>query len=71
MKRRSFLKGTATLGAVSAMPSFVFGEAANTALVKNGEVLTAAHWGILKATLTVTNLKCAKSFAERNGRFGL
>lgn len=51
MKRRSFLKGTATLGAASAMPSFVFGEAANTALVKNGEVITGAHWGILKATV--------------------
>ena len=42
MKRRSFLKGTATLGAASAMPSFVFGEAANTALVKNGEVYVTA-----------------------------
>ncbi|MDA3047989.1 molybdopterin guanine dinucleotide-containing S/N-oxide reductase [Campylobacter sp. JMF_08 NE1] len=51
MKRRSFLKGSVALGAASAIPNFALGAEANTALVKNGEVITGAHWGILKATV--------------------
>lgn len=51
MKRRSFLKGAVALGAIGATPSLVFGAKANTALVKNGTVLTGTHWGILKATV--------------------
>lgn len=59
MQRRSFIKGALALGAASAMPSFWYGCDKNfknsskvaTSLVKNGQVITAAHWGILKATI--------------------
>lgn len=51
MERRSFLKGAVALGAAASMPSAAFAKSANTALVKNGQVITAAHWGILKTTI--------------------
>ncbi|CUU86215.1 radical SAM domain-containing protein [Campylobacter hyointestinalis] len=57
--RRNFLKAGATLSLAPLIPSSIFAENLNTQVIKNGTVVTAAHWGILKAT--VENGKIAKS----------
>lgn len=49
--RRNFLKAGAALSLAPLLPSSVFGANLNTSVVKNGEVVTAAHWGMLKATV--------------------
>ena len=49
--RRNFLKVGATLSLAPLIPSSIFAENLNTQVVKNGTVITAAHWGILKATV--------------------
>lgn len=59
MQRRSFLKASAALAATPLIPSISLGATPNTSLVKNGSVITAAHWGILKAT--IENGKVVKS----------
>ena len=58
-KRRNLLKGVALLGAMPVAMKFsplsdLVGLSASelgTGLVKNGEVVTAAHWGMLKVTV--------------------
>ena len=58
-KRRNLLKGAALLGAMPVAMKFsplsdLVGLSAielGTGLVKNGEVVTAAHWGMLKVTV--------------------
>ena len=58
-KRRNLLKGAALLGAMPVAMKFsplsdLVGLSASelgTGLVKNGEVVTAAHWGMLKVTV--------------------
>ncbi|MBT0882257.1 molybdopterin-dependent oxidoreductase [Campylobacter sp. 2018MI13] len=62
LNRRSFLKGSAAVGAMSFAPINVLGaesKAVASGLVKNGEVVTGAHWGILK--LTIKDGKVVKS----------
>ena len=59
MKRRNFLKLGATLSALPLIPSSMLAADKLTALKKNGEILTAARWGILKAS--VKNGKIVKS----------
>ncbi len=65
LDRRKFLKSAATLGAAMPfLPSLASGKAVqaskiSSGLVKNGSVITAAHWGVLK--LTIKNGKCVKS----------
>ena len=48
--RREFLKLGAALSLAPMLPSNLFA-GPNTQVVKNGEVFTAAHWGMLKATV--------------------
>ncbi|ALV23633.1 molybdopterin-containing oxidoreductase II, DMSO/TMAO/BSO reductase family, catalytic subunit [Campylobacter iguaniorum] len=48
--RRSFLKAGAALSLAPLIPSSMFASP-NTAIIKNGTVFTAAHWGMLKATV--------------------
>lgn len=64
LDRRKFLKIGAGLSALPLVPSLVSGKSIeaskiNSGLVKNGEVITAAHWGILK--LTIKDGKITKS----------
>lgn len=62
LNRRSFLKGSAAVGAMSFAPINLLGaesKAVASGLVKNGEVVTGAHWGILK--LTIKDGKVVKS----------
>ncbi len=64
MDRRKFLQSTAVLGAAASMaPSLMSAAPAaksvGTGLVKNGTVITASHWGILK--LTIKDGKVTKS----------
>ncbi|MDL0089074.1 molybdopterin-dependent oxidoreductase [Campylobacter gastrosuis] len=48
MKRRSFLKGLAAVPLLSSVTAKnLLADSLNTGLVKNGEVFTAAHWGML------------------------
>ncbi|CAD7288840.1 Trimethylamine-N-oxide reductase 2 [Campylobacter majalis] len=52
MQRRTILKGMASLPLLSSVTATnLFADKAKTALVKNGEVLTAAHWGMLKVSV--------------------
>ena len=48
--RREFLKLGAALSLAPMLPSNLFA-GPNTQVIKNGEVFTAAHWGMLKATV--------------------
>ncbi len=53
LDRRKFLKIGASLSALPLIPSLSAGKTVEASkvslgLVKNGEVITAAHWGILK-----------------------
>ena len=48
--RREFLKLGAALSLAPMLPSNLFARP-NTQVVKNGEIFTAAHWGMLKATV--------------------
>lgn len=65
LDRRKFLKTTAGLSvALPLLPSLVSGKtipatAINSGLVKNGSVITGAHWGVLK--LTIKDGKVTKS----------
>ena len=59
MKRRNFLKLGAAVSALPLIPSSMLAADKLTALKKNGEILTAARWGILKAS--VKNGKIVKS----------
>lgn len=65
LDRRRFLKSAAGLGAaLPFLPSLANGKAVkaskvSSGLVKNGSVITAAHWGVLK--LTIKDGKCVKS----------
>lgn len=65
LDRRKFLKTAAGLSvALPLLPSLASGKsipstAINSGLVKNGSVITAAHWGILK--LTIKDGKVTKS----------
>ena len=59
MKRRNFLKLGAAVSALPLIPSSMLAADKFTALKKNGEILTAARWGILKAS--VKNGKIVKS----------
>ncbi|MFB1640296.1 molybdopterin guanine dinucleotide-containing S/N-oxide reductase [Campylobacter sp. MRC_CM3] len=64
LDRRKFLKIGATLSTLPFIPSFAMGKSIEASkislgLVKNGEVITAAHWGILK--LTIKDGKVIKS----------
>ncbi|WP_298027592.1 molybdopterin guanine dinucleotide-containing S/N-oxide reductase [uncultured Campylobacter sp.] len=59
MKRRNFLKLGAAVSALPLIPSSMLAADKLTALKKNGEILTAARWGILKAS--VKNGKIIKS----------
>ena len=59
MKRRNFLKLSAAVSALPLIPSSMLAVDKLTALKKNGEILTAARWGILKAS--VKNGKIVKS----------
>ena len=59
MKRRNFLKLGAAASALPLIPSSMLAADKLTALKKNGEILTAARWGILKAS--VKNGKIVKS----------
>ncbi|EIT4762947.1 trimethylamine-N-oxide reductase TorA, partial [Campylobacter jejuni] len=64
LDRRKFLKIGASLSALPLIPSLSAGKTVeaskvNLGLVKNGEVITAAHWGILK--LTIKDGKIVKS----------
>ncbi len=55
LQRRNVLKGGAALAAAplfsSVTASNLLGAELNTANVRNGEVLTAAHWGMLKVSV--------------------
>lgn len=56
LDRRKFLKMGASLGALPLAPSLVLGQMSKTSkikpgLVRNGKVITAAHWGMLELTL--------------------
>ncbi|MBX2079262.1 molybdopterin guanine dinucleotide-containing S/N-oxide reductase [Campylobacter peloridis] len=56
LDRRKFLKIGAGLSVLPLVPSLVMGKSVeastiNSGLVKNGSVITAAHWGILKLTI--------------------
>lgn len=63
--RRRVLQWGAGLGALSLMPNLAFSKdskvslVASSAIMQNGSVITAAHWGILK--LSVKNGKVIKS----------
>lgn len=62
--RRKFLKIGAGLSVLPLVPSLVSGKTVqassiNSGLVRNGTVITAAHWGILK--LTIKDGKITKS----------
>ena len=64
LDRRKFLKIGASLSALPLIPSLSAGKTVEASkvslgLVKNGEVITAAHWGILK--LTIKDGKIVKS----------
>ena len=59
MKRRNFLKLGAAVSALPLIPSSMLAADKLTTLKKNGEILTAARWGILKAS--VKNGKIVKS----------
>lgn len=59
MKRRNFLKLGAAVSALPLIPSSMLAADKLTSLKKNGEILTAARWGILKAS--VKNGKIVKS----------
>lgn len=59
--RRNFLKVGSALALTPLIPSALMAKNASTNLVKNGAVFTAAHWGILKAT--IENGKIVKSEA--------
>ena len=59
MKRRNFLKLGAAVSALPLISSSMLAADKLTALKKNGEILTAARWGILKAS--VKNGKIVKS----------
>ena len=59
MKRRNFLKLGAAVSALPLIPSSMLAADKLTVLKKNGEILTAARWGILKAS--VKNGKIVKS----------
>ncbi|OIT41347.1 molybdopterin-dependent oxidoreductase, partial [Campylobacter jejuni] len=64
LDRRKFLKIGASLSALHLIPSLSAGKTVEASkvslgLVKNGEVITAAHWGILK--LTIKDGKIVKS----------
>lgn len=59
MKRRNFLKLGAAVSALPLIPSSMLAADKLTALKKNGEILTAARWGILK--VSVKNGKIVKS----------
>lgn len=65
LDRRRFLKTTAGLSAaLPLLPSLVSGKTTpvktiNSGLVKNGSVITGAHWGVLK--LTIKDGKVTKS----------
>ena len=59
MKRRNFLKLGAAVSALPPIPSSMLAADKLTSLKKNGEILTAARWGILKAS--VKNGKIVKS----------
>ena len=56
LDRRKFLKAGAALSILPLVPSLALGKtvqasSVNSGLVKNGTVVTAAHWGILKLTI--------------------
>lgn len=56
LDRRKFLKIGAGLSVLPLVPSLAMGKSVkassiNSGLVKNGTVITAAHWGILKLTI--------------------
>lgn len=64
LDRRNFLKASASLSALSFMPTFGMTKSIEVSkvslgIVKNGEIVTAAHWGILK--LTIKDGKVIKS----------
>lgn len=64
LDRRNFLKASASLSALSFMPTFgmtksIEASKVSLGIVKNGEIVTAAHWGILK--LTIKDGKVIKS----------
>ncbi|WP_273403441.1 molybdopterin guanine dinucleotide-containing S/N-oxide reductase [Campylobacter avium] len=64
LDRRKFLKIGAGLSVLPLVPSLVSGKTVqassiNSGLVRNGTVITAAHWGILK--LTIKDGKITKS----------
>lgn len=64
LDRRKFLKIGAGLSVLPLVPSLTLGKSVeassiNSGLVKNGTVITAAHWGILK--LTIKDGKIIKS----------
>ncbi|WP_169785311.1 molybdopterin-dependent oxidoreductase [Campylobacter curvus] len=63
-KRRNFLKTSALLSvaASSNLTTFAFGDEIKTGLVKDGEVLTAAYWGMMKATLKDGKIVGSKAF---------
>lgn len=64
LDRRNFLKASVSLSALSFMPTFgmtksIEASKVSLGIVKNGEIVTAAHWGILK--LTIKDGKVIKS----------
>lgn len=64
LDRRNFLKASASLSALSFIPTFgmtksIEASKVSLGIVKNGEIVTAAHWGILK--LTIKDGKVIKS----------
>ena len=64
LDRRKFLKAGAALSILPLVPSLALGKtvqasSVNSGLVKNGTVITAAHWGILK--LAIKDGKITKS----------
>lgn len=64
LDRRNFLKASVSLSALSFIPTFgitknIEASKVSLGIVKNGEIVTAAHWGILK--LTIKDGKVIKS----------
>ncbi|MGG7073445.1 molybdopterin-dependent oxidoreductase [Campylobacter sp. 9BO] len=65
MKRRNFLKGMASLPLLSSVSATnLLADNAKTTLVKNGKVLTAAHWGIMDVEIKDGKVVGSKSHIQ-------
>ncbi|MEE3744265.1 molybdopterin guanine dinucleotide-containing S/N-oxide reductase [Campylobacter porcelli] len=62
--RREFLKLGAALSLAPMLPSNIFANNIDTKLIKDGEVFTAAHWGMLKATIKDGKIISSKPYQE-------